>query len=55
MDKCRLDEQATLLTSIELAVLGSSSKSPYRRWSNGIVRETKKQRGCGFENGFKGA
>jgi hypothetical protein len=51
----KLYEEASLLTPIELAVLGSCAERAIWCRCDGIVREAEEERRCGFDDGFKGA
>jgi hypothetical protein len=55
MNERRLDEEATLLTAIELTVLGSGAERAIWCWSDGIVWEAEEERRSRFDDGFKGA
>jgi hypothetical protein len=51
----KLYEEASLLTPIELAVLGSCAERAIGCGGDGIVREAEEEWSCGFDDGFKGA
>jgi hypothetical protein len=55
VDVGKLYEEASLLASVELTVLGSCAKRAIWCRGDGIVREAEEERRCGFDDGFKGA
>ena len=54
MDERCLDEETALLAAIELTVLGTGTEGAIWCRSDGIVREAEEERGCCFDDGFKG-
>jgi hypothetical protein len=55
VDISKLYEEASLLASIELAVLGSCAKRAIGCGGDGIVREAEEEWRSRFDDGFKGA